>query len=158
MKTFALLVSLVCLIGSVSAQGWMDDEPDRDKMVKRVEDLRKMKLLEVLDLKEEQVEKFFAAYNKHTKRILELRDKVQKDAAELQNMIKKGASDADLAGASMSLRNTLKDLGQEYDARFESVKPTLKVNQFASYVVFEARFYDELQKMVMKRLRKHRPD
>jgi phosphotransacetylase len=117
-----------------------------------------MKLLEVLDLKDDQVEKFFAVYNKHTKRILDLREKVLDDAKELQSMIQKGAPDADLVSATASLRNTIKELGQEFDARFESVKPTLKLNQFAKYVVFEARFQDELQKMVMKRLRKQRDD
>lgn len=162
MKTISLITALICLANPLMAQvaqDWLNDRGfDRDRMRGRVEDLRKMKLLEVLDLKDEQVEKFFAAYNKHTKRILNLREKVQEDAEELQSMVRKGAPDADLMTASTNLRNTMKALAQEYDDRFESVKPTLKLNQYAKYIVFEARFYDELQKMVMKRLRKNRDD
>lgn len=157
MKTISMITLLLCLASPLAAQKWMDDgESYQDRMREKVEDLRKMKLLEVLDLKDDQVEKFFAAYNKHTKRILDLREKVQEDARELQSMIKKGAPDADMVSATTNLRNTMKELGQEFDARFESVKPTLKLNQFAKYVVFEARFQDELQRMVMKRLRKQR--
>lgn len=162
MKTISLITALICLASPLMAQvaqDWLNDRGfDRDRLRGRVEDLRKMKLLEVLDLKDEQVEKFFAAYNKHTKRILNLRVKVQEDAEELQNMVRKAAPDADLINAATNLRNTMKELAQEYDARFESVKPTLKLNQYAKYIVFEARFYDELQKMVMKRLRKNRDD
>ncbi|MBI2793518.1 MAG: hypothetical protein HYX66_02575 [Ignavibacteria bacterium] len=159
MKTISVITLLICLASPMVAQHWMDDgDSDKDRMREKVEDLRKMKLLEVLDLKDDQVEKFFAVYNKHTKRILDLREKVLDDAKELQSMIQKGAPDADLVSATASLRNTIKELGQEFDARFESVKPTLKLNQFAKYVVFEARFQDELQKMVMKRLRKQRDD
>lgn len=155
----SLIISLILILCSspLMAQGWGDDgPPDRDKMRQRVEDLRKMKLLDLLDLKDDQVEKFFAVYTKHQKRILELRDAVEKSAKELQSSLKKGAPDTELAASTLEVRKQIKELEQQIEARFDAIKPVLNTKQYAIYVVFEARFYDELQKMIMERVKKNR--
>ena len=159
MRTIIIGIAFVLASLSVVAQGWGDDKPfDRDKMRQRVEDVRKMKLLDLLDLKDDQVEKFFAAYTKHQKRILELRDEVEKSAKDLQAQLKKGASDAELIASTTEVRKLIKEVEQQIEARFDAVKPVLTTKQYAIYVVFEARFYDELQKMIVERVRRNKKD
>jgi len=158
MKTTLITLFILLSTFNVSAQGWLDDDqPDRSKMRQRVEDLRKMKLLDLLDLKDDQVEKFFAVYSKHQKRIMELRDEVQTSAKNLQSMLKKGATDAELATATAEVRKNIKQLEQSVEDRFDAIKPVLSQKQYAIYVVFESRFQEELQKLIVDRIkRKHR--
>jgi hypothetical protein len=157
---FAMLMTfmLVNAVPSVAQMGMGDGPQGREKMRERIEDLRKVKLLDVLDLQGDQVEKFFVIYNKHQAKFREVQDKVDNTAKELQGAIGRGASDAELADKTLELRKQIKELERVIESRFDDLKPVLTTKQYAQYVVFEARFRDELQRMIMERMKKMRRD
>lgn len=155
-----LVMFLVVVVGAfhgVSAQPG-DGAPKREKMRQRIEDLRKVKLLDILDLKGDQVERFFAVYNRHQDRFHEQQMKIDAAARDLQGAIGRGASDAELGEKTLALRNLIRDLEKTIESRFDELKPILSTKQYAQYVVFEARFRDELQRMIMDRMKKMRRD
>jgi Spy/CpxP family protein refolding chaperone len=133
-----------------------DDLPSPEKMQQRIEDLRKVKLLDILDLKGDQVEKFFAVYNKHQKQHEKLRQDIDAKSKELQVMIEKGAQDAELSIRVEELRKLVRDMGKAMDQRFDEIKSVLSTKQYAKYVVFEARFRDELQRMIIERIKERK--
>lgn len=159
----ALIVTLMAFmllftVPSTAQMGMGDGPQGREKMRERIEDLRKVKLLDVLDLQGDQVEKFFVIYNKHQAKFREVQDKVDNTAKELQGAIGRGAADAELAEKTLELRKQIKELERVIETRFDDVKPVLTTKQYAQYVVFEARFRDELQRMIMERMKKMRRD
>lgn len=149
---------MVTTMPSMAQMGMGDGPQGREKMRERIEDLRKVKLLDVLDLQGDQVEKFFVIYNKHQAKFREVQDKVDNTAKELQGALGRGASDAELAEKTLELRKQIKELERVIETRFDDLKPVLTTKQYAQYVVFEARFRDELQRMIMERMKKMRRD
>lgn len=131
-------------------------DPNPAKMHQRIEEMRKIKLLDVLNLNDDQVEKFFAVYNKHQKNHEMLRKDIDRRSKELQAMIDKGSTDAELAPVVEELRQAIRNMGKSIDARFDEARAVLTPKQYAAYVVFEARFRDELQNLILNRLRKHK--
>lgn len=155
-----LAIAILSMLGSsynLHAQPG-DGGPKREKMRQRIEDLRKVKLLDILDLKGDQVERFFAVYNKHQDRFHDYQVKIDGAARELQGAISRGASDAELSEKTNELRKLIRELEKTIESRFDEVKPILSAKQYAQYVVFEARFRDELQRMIMDRMKKMRRD
>ena len=127
-----------------------------EKMRQRIEDLRKVKLLDLLDLQGDQVERFFAVYNDYNGRIESVRAKIEATSKELQSAISSDASESEIKRLTKELRSQLKEATALFDKRFDEVQPILTTSQFAQYIVFEARFRDELQRMIMDRMRKMR--
>lgn len=158
--SFLLVTAMLALAGVVGVAYAQPGErgQKREKMRQRIEDLRKVKLLDILDLKGDQVERFFAVYNRHQDRFHEQQMKIDAAARDLQGAIGRGASDAELGEKTLALRNLIRDLEKTIESRFDELKPILSTKQYAQYVVFEARFRDELQRMIMDRMKKMRRD
>lgn len=132
------------------------DHPQKAEMQKKIEDLRKVKLLDVLDLQNQQVEKFFVVYNKYQKQLSDLRSQIEQQSIALQGAIGNDASEKDLSEKTASLRASIKEAEEAIENRFNEVQPILSTRQYAQYVVFEARFRDELQRMILDRMRRMR--
>ena len=61
-----IILTLV-MLGTTTVVAQDDDfdgPPPRERMMQKIEDLRKMRLLDVLNLQGDQVEKFFSAYSR----------------------------------------------------------------------------------------------
>ena len=132
-------------------------QPNRgmpEGMREKIEDLRKVKLLDVLDLEGDQVERFFTVYNRYSKEMHDLRLAIDKSSRKLQSAVSNDEDDATVSRQTKDLRKKIKDMGDLIDKRFEDVQPILSTQQFAQYVVFEARFRDELQRMILDRMRR----
>jgi len=160
MRYLALLSVLALLIVStdpVMAQRERRHQPPSpEKLRERIEDLRKVKLLDVLDLQGDQIEKFFAVYNKYNNKIDAAKEKIDEKSRELQGAISGKSSDAELKRLTKELRSHMKEMGNLMDQRFDEVQPVLDATQFAQYVVFESRFREELQRMILDRVRRMR--
>ncbi len=143
------ILASALLTPTITAQ----EEFEPGKLQKRIEDFRKVKLLDILDLQDNQVEKFFAVYNKHQKRHEQLRLEIDAASKELQHLISTNASEAVLLPKVEELRKLIREMGKEIEQRFDDVKPVLTPSQYAQYVVFESRFRDELQRLIIDRIK-----
>lgn len=155
--TVLLIVAAAVVLPSIaSAQPRDRRERRQERLHERIQDLRKVKLLDLLDLEGEQVEKFFAIYNKYEDKISDAKKQIDDAARELQGAIGNDASEAELGKLTSDLRGKIRAMEQLIEQRFDDSKKVLTSRQYAQYVVFEARFRDELQRMILDRMRRMR--
>lgn len=152
-KVALLGCTLVAMnVAPIMAQGMRHEK----SMRKKIEDLRKIKLLEILELEGNQVEKFFAVYNKHQRNIENLREQVNRSTSEVQGMLDSDESEAKVTQKVDEIRKQIRDLSKEIDVTFDEAKAVLTARQYAQYVVFEARFRDELERKIFERIKRKR--
>lgn len=157
MSKFLLFLFLSVFILVTQSNNSNAQQAVRNKKIsQKIEDLRKIKLLEVLQLEGNQVENFFSVYNKHQQQLSALRTDIESSSKALQEMLNSGASDNELTAKVEALRKLNKNYDAEEEARFDAVKSILTANQFARYVVFETRFHDELQRKIIERMKNRR--
>ena len=159
-----LLTLLLTVVAALALPSIADaqprDRPERrqERLHERIQDLRKVKLLDLLDLEGDQVEKFFAIYNKYEDKIADAKKQIDDAARELQGAIGNDASEAELGKLTSELRDRIRAMEQLIEQRFDDSRKVLTPRQYAQYVVFEARFRDELQRMILDRMRRMRGD
>lgn len=127
--------------------------PDK-KAKERVQQIKKMKLLDLLNLDVSTSEKFLTKYTFWEKKLNDKRDAISSSVDELQLNLKNKASNNEivqLSGKIISLRSELYSTIQ--DAQKE-IKSILNDSQFATYIVFEYKFKKEMEKMLMDKMRK----
>lgn len=166
MRPIILVAVLLTMIATVSAQpGLFDDDRDRDRkprgerggdpaaMRQRIEDLRKLKLMDVLSLQGDQVEKFFATYNPLQKSMLDAKDAMDVASKTLWEATERKAPVADIEKLTADLLARMTAFERAINARHDGVRKVLSVEQFGRYLAFEARFRDELERSIMRRMR-----
>lgn len=152
------LVLLLCLAMTWSvAQAQDDDEPPmpRERVQQRIEDVRKMKLIDILQLHDEQVEKFFAAYNPLQKTVLSTHKAINDVSEDLHRAVRN--DEANLQPRVDALTNAVKAHHAAIEKRNHDLKPVLSDKQYAAYLVFEAKFVEELSRLLLKRAKNKPP-
>ncbi|MBU3742876.1 MAG: hypothetical protein FGM24_11450 [Candidatus Kapabacteria bacterium] len=168
MRPTMFVVALLAVIGTTYAQpGLFDDDRDRDRdrkprgerggdpaaMRQRIEDLRKLKLMDVLSLQGEQVETFFGTYNPLQKGMLDAKDAMDAASKALWDATERKAPAAELEKLTSDLLARMTTFERAVNARHDGVRKVLTTEQFARYLAFEARFRDELERSILRRMR-----
>lgn len=151
----AILVSILT-VGGIVAQDDFDVPPSKEKLQERVESVRKMRLLDVLDLQGAQVEKFYAVYNPAQAAVIDRKRAMDAKASELRTAIENGADEATLRTLTEELLGAMKSFEGAIDKRHTNVRAVLTPKQFAAYMAFEALFQEELMRTVLRRARGRR--
>ncbi|MDX9757996.1 MAG: hypothetical protein RBU27_02450 [Bacteroidota bacterium] len=148
MKTTLQLLLIVLVFSSVAAA---QDGPPRDgKHRERLEQLRRIKLIESLGLDEERAVRFTVREKEFRTQQQELREKRETMLAELRALVESEGNDA-------SLRTQLEKLA-EHDARMLrqrhafllSLGDFLTMRQIATIVLFEQQFAREVRHLIEK--------
>ncbi|MCU0329949.1 MAG: hypothetical protein MUC47_03105 [Candidatus Kapabacteria bacterium] len=129
-------------------------EEKREAMRDRIEGLRKVKIMDLLLLEGEQVERFFAVYNPLQRSVYEAKDAVDAAVRDLVAADRSNADDAALTAKAAVVSEKQKALIAAVEARERGIKPVLNARQYARYIGFEAGFMDELQRMILRRLKR----
>lgn len=153
---FLSLLFLACLAALPSAVSAQIGEPEGPGR-KRLEELRKIKMLEALDLTEDQSVKLFAREKDFRKRERALIERRGKIIRHLREMSKNNSPDAEM----LHEISTLKELGvemvnQRYDY-IASLRDLLSMKQVAKYIAFEETFMNEVRGM-LRNLGRHGGD
>lgn len=126
---------------------------ERRKMDNKIEQLEKLKLIEALNLNEEQSVRFFARRNEHRKEIEKLESRAdelikimedklnesaEKDAVELKRMLNE----------YLDIRIQIENKRKQF---ILSLNDILSLEQINKLLIFEKRFKDEIRKILMKR-------
>lgn len=119
----------------------------------RIEHLRKIRLLDALNLQGDSVRVFFAAYDEAQRKVLASKEIVNSAAEELRLAIQAKAQTTTLVRLTEALQKRSEELEKALHDRSMHVKPTLNPMQYASYVLFEAKFHEELQRLILQRVR-----
>ena len=156
MVFFALLFVLLVAHQSYAQRGRLGREMDPPPM-DRIEQFKKVKLMEELKLSEEESIKFFSRYNAHQNEMREINKHRKAAADDLSAMLGRGATDAEYEKAISQLLDY--DI-KIYEARkkfLSSLKEVFPQEKIAEYIIFERNFEREvrdiLRDMQQQRLR-----
>lgn len=149
MKNLLFLVLLFIMISNVPAQ----ERREHRMMDSKIEQLEKVKLIEALNLSEDQSVRFFARRNEHRKEIekLEIRSeeliKLMEDKLDEQTD-KNLSEQKKLLNEFLDIRIQIENKRKQF---ILSLNDILSQEQITKLVVFEKRFRDEIRKILMKR-------
>lgn len=130
-------------------------QPPRAK--ERFKNLKKMKLLEVLNLDEQTSDKFLAKYTAWESKLDSKKDELDQLAEELEKSIKENLSEEEIAKKTQKFIETQNELLKLTNDRISDLKPLLNKTQFGKYILFEYKFMQEIQRILFKHFKEHQP-
>jgi Spy/CpxP family protein refolding chaperone len=146
-------IFFVFLIFLIVTPAIAQEHRDRRMMDNKIEQLEKVKLIEALNLTEDQSIRFFARRNEHRKEIEKLEMRSEEIVRDLENLIE-NPNDRNVA-EQKRLLNELLDIRIQIENKRKqfilSLSDILSPEQVSKLVVFEKKFRDEIRKILMKR-------
>jgi len=146
-------IFFVFLIFLIVTPAIAQEHRDRRMMDNKIEQLEKVKLIEALNLTEEQSIRFFARRNEHRKDIEKLEIRSEEIVRDLENLVE-DSNDRNVAEQKRLLNEFLDIRIQIENKRKQfilSLSDILSPEQVSKLVVFEKKFRDEIRKILMKR-------
>lgn len=151
MLTYNFKTALVLTITLIFTFGYVNAQNHPLKAMERIQSLKKIKLLEILELNEADADKFIVKFNEYEKNVLDKFNKFEDVCEELRIAIDNNDyKNIEKLNDNYIVAN--KELNQAVQDKFENVKKILPKEKFANYLLFERRFQNELRKQVFKRL------
>ncbi len=127
---------------------------------KKIEELEKIKLLEVLHLNEPTMLKFFSRRDEYQNQIMKLNESQDDILHQMEERLKKDNGDKNdpeikkLIDNYLSIQNKIAEKRVDF---IKSVSDMLTDTQIAKYLVFEKKFREEIRDLFFKeRMRMHR--
>jgi len=148
MKTLVVIVSLLVLASLSYPQ------QIKEKMLKnkgKLEQLEKIKLMEVLDLNEDESIRFFSRRNESRKEINELEDKLNELIEDMEDSFDSDdknieASQKRMIGEIITLRENIELKRKQF---IESLPDILTTEQICKFLVFEKKFKEEIRNVLL---------
>ncbi|NOY05780.1 MAG: hypothetical protein GXO82_03975 [Chlorobi bacterium] len=137
-------VLVLVIIAPVLSQPRFDNPDVR----KRIEEIRRFKLIDYLDLEEEQAVRFVTRekdFSKEEKRREEKRNKV---IMQLKKAVEEGVSEDELRSLIDQYVALGREMAEARLAYFRSLGDLLTVEQQAKYLLFERKFKDEIRNII----------
>ena len=133
--------------------------PMRGPAMERVEQWKKVRMMEVLKLDEETSIRFFNRYNKEQQDLREVQRRREELVRQLESLNRSNAGDKDLERTLQDLQTLERKLTEIREGFLKDVRGILTVKQIASYVVFETNFNRSLRDLMrdMQQQRMDRP-
>ena len=123
------------------------------KAMERISSLKKVKLLEVLNLNEADADKFLVKYNSYEKDIQDKMKSLETKSRELHQALNSKSKDLEkITSEYISLKT---DLDNTVNKKLIDMKNYLTPEQYAKYLLFERNFQNELRKSVMRQVNKN---
>jgi hypothetical protein len=156
-KISPLVIGLAAVLMPAIAQE--NQNPAPGKGYERVEQYKKIRLMEVLDLDEQTSIKFFARYNKNQELLRDLRKQQVQALGRVQALRKSKASDDEYDKIISDLLSFEKQVNEAKAKYVDELKQVLTSKQLAEYLVFETRFQQNLRDLLrdMPRNRQEAP-
>jgi len=151
MLTYNSKKAIVIVLIFTLAFGFTYSQKPPKKAIERIQSLKKIKLLEVLELNEAESDKFLVKYNEYEKNVLDKYKKLEDATEELHKaIIDEDYKNIDKLSENYIIAN--KELNQSIQDKYENIKKLLPKEKFAKYLIFERRFQEELRKQIFKRM------
>ena len=123
--------------------------------MKKIEELEKIKLLDVLNLDEAASAKLFTRRNQDRTKIWDLEDKINNTLQNIEFEIKKGKDEdvTKIQKLNEDYCNLSSDVEKEKLSFIKSLSDILTPEQIGKYIVFERRFREDIRALLMKGIR-----
>lgn len=154
MKTiFALVCISVCAVGLLFGQ---EGGPGQFRAVQRVEQFKKLRMIEALKLDENTSVLFFAKYSKHEDAMKEI-NKQRNDLIDQLQETRKSDSDGTPMEKIFSDLTALDSKQADERQRFlTDIKTVLSTQQIADLIIFERNFARNVRQMMQEMARERR--
>jgi hypothetical protein len=140
-----VIISLLIIFTDLIAQ---DQLPARGPGAERIEQFKKVRLMEVLKMDEETSIRFFVRYNKHIENL----HTIQKDhntlIDQLQRLTQSNANNSDIEQAIKDIELCEEKIMESRSKFLEELKEVISIKQVAEYVVFERNFNKNLREIM----------
>ena len=156
MKYLSTVCTVFILISVISLNLIAQDQPPmRGPAAERIEQFKKVRLMEVLKMDEETSIRFFAHYNKY----VEALHAIQKDhntlIDQLQALSKSNANNSEIERAIKDIGMSEEKIAETRSKFLEELKDVISIKKVAEYVVFERNFNKNLRE-IMRDIAKER--
>lgn len=156
---FILTAIFAVMFFGLSAISYAQPEPPNEppemggpKAKEKIQQFKKIRLLEILNLDEAAADKFITKYSASEKRLSDKKKELDKEVKELQEILKKDVK-SDIAPRTAKIVRLQEELAKEAIESVKSMQSVLSEAAYAKYVVFEAKFKEDFQKMIFKRMK-----
>lgn len=160
-KIFLLVVCSLILASSGLTQdfGRQEGHFKRRAPIKKIEELEKIKLLEVMNLDEAVAAKLITRRSQDRAKIWDIEDKINSVLENIENEVNKG-KDKDISKIQKlneSYLNLNMEIEKEKQSFLRSLPDILNTEQIGKYIVFERKFREEIRDLLMKeRMRRNK--
>lgn len=144
----ALLLALIAV--PLPARNGKTKQPQQEGGKAKIEQLKKLKLIEKLDLDDATAEKFFVRYNGGQKKVEEARKALDEATNELDKAKASGNNDK-IKQVTEAMLQKHKNLQDATNEMLKSIRGVLTEKQYAEFLVFEAKFPEILRKSLQER-------
>jgi len=152
--TIAVFTALVMLAGGsllpLRAQGMHDDGQDERKPMQKIQQFKKMELLDRLNLDEATSDKFLVKYDKWEKELMELNHQRSILVQELHLSMEKKSGDEELNSELDSLIDLTSKVDKTRHDMYVDLRSILTAKQAANLALFEAQFQKRLSNSLNK--------
>lgn len=142
---------LIILFTFIQIQAQETRRPDFPRM-HRVEQLERVKLIESLNLSEEQAVRFFARRNEHRKEIESINRKIDELMEEIDRILNSGEiKESYLKKLNEEILLNREKIELKRKQFVLSLNDILSTEQISKLLLFERRFHEEIRDLIIKR-------
>jgi hypothetical protein len=153
MRTLIALLTMALM--TVTAQAQPFGPPPGSHNMERIERLKKVRLVEMLDLKEEQSVRFFARLNEHENAMRALAQEKMDLLDRVERLVRNEADAKEFEAMFPQLTAVDEKTGTERKKFFDGLADLLSTEQRGKFLLFERQFERELRE-AMREVRQKR--
>ena len=154
MKSLRPLIAMMIMLALNGSLLWTQEEHQRigpDRLgpgAERIEQFKKIRLMDALKLDEETSIRFFARYNKHVAALRDIGKNRNDNIDRLQKLIDSDAGNDDMNKVINDITALDARMAEERLKFLSELKDVLTVKQIGSYIVFERNFNQNLRDLM----------
>ena len=152
-RMFLMLAMAILLLGrSAVAQPF---QPDDQRPFERIEHFKKVRLIEILDMKEEQSVRFFARLNEHENVKRDLMKEKMDILDKIERLVRNHDDEKEFEKLFPEVAAANAKIAQEDEKFFNNLPDILSAEQRGKFLLFERHFERELRE-AMKDVQRRR--
>jgi hypothetical protein len=143
-----LMILLICMLPIQRTVQAQDQLPKRGPAAERIDQYKKLRLMEALRMNEEVSIRFFARYNKQQENMRNIEKERNEFIDQLQSLNKSNENTAAIENTIKNIRLCEEKLLEERLIFIDGLRDILSLNQLSSYIIFERNFNKNLRELM----------
>lgn len=151
MKHYKYIVIIIAFIYSIN---YSTAFQQNNQLKNKINQLKKIKLIDILRLDENNVDKFFARYGEQDRKVEEQRFQLKNSINQLEQAIHNNVGEKETQQLIQNIHNKDIALVNATIEKQKALKSLLDDQQYAKLIVFEYQFMTKLQKALIDKKKK----
>lgn len=151
MKHYKYIVIIIAFIYSIN---YSTAFQQNNQIQNKINQLKKIKLIDILRLDENNVDKFFARYGEQERKVEEQRFQLKNSIYQLEQAIQNNVAEKEIQQLIQNIHNKDIALVNATIEKQKALKALLDDQQYAKLIVFEYQFMTKLQKALIDKKKK----